>query len=110
MTLDDFILRIQAFSGVVRLKGRHVPGSNVPRFDYALVKEQDSADLMFKDEYLGRVCWVTGGQVIFDPPLVIHARLGTFEEQLDEWVSLAHYRSVIRQGIFPENLNASNDE
>ena len=112
MTYDQFTSALTRFN-VARLASLsvHVLGTQEERFGFGLAHYAANcfADLMFGGRRLGRLSW-RDGQVIFDPPLVKYAQSGKFEDQLDEWAARAQYQSVIRQGLFPEALDASNDE
>jgi hypothetical protein len=74
--------------------------------------DRDFAELMFEKKKLGRVQW-RNGLIAFDPPLSRGPRANAFDDDLDEWASLAYARSLIDPDPRPlsiEDLNASNDE
>jgi hypothetical protein len=48
---------------------------------------------MYGSKALGRVQWQQG-DIVFDPPLSRGQRVGAFDDDLDEWVSLAHARGL----------------
>jgi hypothetical protein len=94
MTLEQFLISLKAYErNRLQSKGIHVPGK-LPKFGFVLVYgDRDFADLMYDSRALGRVQWQPGS-VVFDPPLSRGQRMDAFEEDLDEWVSLAHARGL----------------
>ncbi len=113
MTREQFLNSLSLYEhGRLRSKGVHVPG-HLPIFGFVLVYgDLDFADLMFEGKQLGRVQW-RNGVISFDPPLGRGRRANAFDDDLDEWASLAYARSLTDPGPRPltiEDLNASNDE
>jgi len=96
MTLEQFLNSLRAYEqNRLQSKGIHIPGEQ-PKFGFVLVYgDRDFADLMFGSRALGRVEWQSGN-ILFDPPLSRGRRVNAFEDDLDEWVSLAHARGLTR--------------
>ena len=94
MTLQQFLGSLKAYErNRLQSKAIHIPGEQ-PKFGFVFVYgDRDFADLMFGNRALGRVEW-RNGNVVFDPPLSRGQRVNTFEDNLDEWVSLAYARGL----------------
>jgi hypothetical protein len=95
MTYEQFLNSLRLFDGYrLRTMGVQTP-EPLPAFGFGLVYDvgRAFADLMFQGRWLGRISW-RAGAVTFDPPLPRGQSETPFDEDLVEWASRAHARSV----------------
>ena len=96
ITQEGFLGELQRYEKL-RLPSKAIHDRGQPpifpgyRFVYT---SPDSVDLMVEDKVLGRAAWHDGA-VVFEPALTLPLKERSFEDDVDEWLSLAQLRRTI---------------